>query len=281
MPFFSKRWETILFLASGVVVNYCLRVNVSVAVQDMKDELDWTEYEKGLVLSSFYWGYATGQVPATLVATRFGPKYTFAFAILGSSIVSLFVPIAAKTSYGLVLVARAFVGLCSAALFPSCYHFFPRWIPLEEKTIMVAVVGAGLYMGEMIGFGASGYLVGTSSDVRIGGMQFGGWPLAFYSFAFLGFLWLPLYLFNVYGSPDEHPYITPEEIALIKKGKSSSLVPSMPFSQLLIHQARMRRMQWSRIRRPIIFRKLQSRIGRKIVSFLQYNLLLIKILPLI
>lgn len=220
MSFLSKRWQTIFFLSSGVVVNYCLRVNISVAVQDMKDELGWTEYEKGLVLSAFYWGYATGQIPATLIATKYGAKYTFAFAILGSSIVTLFVPIAATTSYGLVLLARAFVGLCSAFLFPSAYHFFPKWIPLAEKTIMVAVVGAGLYMGEIIAFGSSGYLVGTSSDIRLAGMQIGGWPLAFYVFSIVAFLWFPFFLFNVYGSPEEHPTISREEIALIRKGLS-------------------------------------------------------------
>lgn len=146
MSFLSKRWETILFLSSGVVVNYCLRVNISVAVQDMKDTLNWSEYQKGLILSSFYWGYAIGQLPATLIANKIGPKYTFGFAIMGSAIMTLFVPIAAKTSFGLALLTRALVGLASAATFPSCYHFFPKWIPIAEKTIMVAVVGAGLYM---------------------------------------------------------------------------------------------------------------------------------------
>jgi MFS family permease len=220
MPLLSRRWQTIFFLASGVVVNYCLRVNISVAVQDMKDELNWSEYDKGLVLSAFYWGYATGQIPATLIATKIGAKWTFAFAILGSGLVSLLVPSAAKASFGLILLARACVGLCSAFLFPSAYHFFPKWIPLAEKTMMVAVVGAGLYMGEIIAFGASGYLVGSNPDIRVGNLQFGGWPLAFYLFSFLAFAWFPFYAFNVFGSPEEDPYITPEEILLIRKGPS-------------------------------------------------------------
>lgn len=219
MPYLSYRWETILFLASGVVVNYCLRVNVSVAVQDMKDDLNWTEYQKGLILSSFYWGYALGQIPATLIAGKIGPKFTFSFAIMGSALMTLLVPLAAKSSFGLALLARACVGLTSSATFPSCYHFFPKWIPLKEKTIMVAVVGAGIYMGEMIGFGVSGYLVGTSSDIRLGDTQFGGWPLAFYTFSFLGFVWFPFFLLRVYPTPEDHPSISPEEILLIHKGK--------------------------------------------------------------
>jgi hypothetical protein len=36
MGFFSKRWETIWYLFMGVTINYCLRVNVSIAASKMK-----------------------------------------------------------------------------------------------------------------------------------------------------------------------------------------------------------------------------------------------------
>jgi hypothetical protein len=52
----SKRWETILFLAMGAGLNYCIRVNISVACQKMKDELGWTEIQKGYMLwVLLYW----------------------------------------------------------------------------------------------------------------------------------------------------------------------------------------------------------------------------------
>jgi sugar phosphate permease len=50
IPFLSKRWETIWFLAMGVCINYCIRVNVSIAAQEMKDDLNWTEEQKGELL---------------------------------------------------------------------------------------------------------------------------------------------------------------------------------------------------------------------------------------
>ena len=39
---------------SGVLVVYTLRVNMSVAAQDMRDELNWSEGQKGLVLVSVF-----------------------------------------------------------------------------------------------------------------------------------------------------------------------------------------------------------------------------------
>lgn len=41
-----------VFSFSGVMIVYTLRVNMSVAAQKMRDDLGWTESEKGLVLVS-------------------------------------------------------------------------------------------------------------------------------------------------------------------------------------------------------------------------------------
>lgn len=53
---------------SGVIIVYCLRVNISVAVPKMKEDLGWSESQKGYVLSAFYWGYAAGQIPFSTLA---------------------------------------------------------------------------------------------------------------------------------------------------------------------------------------------------------------------
>jgi MFS family permease len=143
---FSKRWETAFFLFSGILINYCLRVNMSMAASEIKDDLGWTEGEKGYVLSSFFWGYAVGQIPATLIARKIGHKYTFGFAVFASSLLSMFMPAACHSSISVALLTRSLIGLASSAVFPSTYHFYPRWIPLAEKTLMISVVGAGIYM---------------------------------------------------------------------------------------------------------------------------------------
>ena len=64
----SRRWELALMLCSGVIIVYTLRVNMSVAAPKMRDDLGWSDSQKGLVLSSFYWGYAAGQIPASYIA---------------------------------------------------------------------------------------------------------------------------------------------------------------------------------------------------------------------
>ena len=142
----SKRWETVAFLVSGITISYCLRVNISVAAQDMRDDLGWSETDKGYVLSSFYWGYAFGQVPSSLLAGKIGAKWTFAFSILIPAILSLVMPWACRESLTAALILRCFLGLSASATFPSCFHFYPPWIPVAEKTVMIATVGSGMYL---------------------------------------------------------------------------------------------------------------------------------------
>eukprot|EP01035_Chromulina_nebulosa_P022315 gene22315-28899_t len=71
---------------------------MSVAAPKMKDSLHWSDIEKGYVLSSFYWGYALGQIPASIYTQLYGAKWLFGFSILIPSILTLLVPIASTTS---------------------------------------------------------------------------------------------------------------------------------------------------------------------------------------
>jgi MFS family permease len=210
----SKRWEVILFLFVGAVIAYTLRVNMSVCAQKMKDDLDWTETEKGYVLSAFFWGYSAGQIPASLAAEKFGSKTTFGFAILAPSILTLLVPWAAKTSLACLLAIRALIGLAAAATFPSIYHFYPRWVPPLEKTKMVTYSHSGMYVGEVVGFALSGALVNKS--IHIFGSHVNGWEMGFYLFGLFGMIYFPIYWWRIYDTPEEHPYITQDEIKLIR-----------------------------------------------------------------
>lgn len=212
-----RRWEMAILLFSGAVIAYTMRVNMSVASQQMMEDLNWTEEGKGYVLSAFYWGYAAGQIYAAEVVHYFGAKNTFGFSILLSGIVTLFVPVASEASYGLTLFIRCLVGLCESAIFPSVYQFIPVWIPLEEKTLMVPFIYSGSYIGNIIGFSVSGLLLGV--DILISNKQYGRWHAAFYIFSLLSFAWFPLWMYASYETPEDHPKMTKAELLLINEGK--------------------------------------------------------------
>ncbi|RYG99618.1 MFS transporter [archaeon] len=212
-----KRWEMALLLFTGVLVVYTLRVNISVAAEDMKDDLNWSEAEKGLVLSSFYWGYALGQVPASRLVQIYGAKWIFGFSILVPSVLTIFVPMACRGSFGLGLFIRALIGFCESASFPAVFHFFPQWVPIKEKTFMIPAIISGMYMGEIVGFSLSGLLL--SSNIYMNGYNYGQWQSVFYIFGFMGIVWFPFWAYFAHENPAHHPTISPEEVALINDGK--------------------------------------------------------------
>ena len=209
-------------MCSGILVVYTLRVNMSVAVEKISDDIGWSDSEKGLALSSFYWGYALGQIPGGRLANRHGAKKIFGLSILVPSILTLFVPIACRTHFALVLLLRALIGLTEAASFPCLYHFFSKWVAPKEKTLMVSSTVSGMYMGEIVGFSLSGIL--CESSIFIAGVSVGGWPSVFYLFGLLGIFWYPFWIYSAYDSPADHPTITQEELNLINSGSKIKLI---------------------------------------------------------
>ena len=120
------RWQSHLLLFGGIVVVYTLRVNMSVAVETMKDELNWTETEKGYVLSAFYLGYCLGQLPASRLCQFYGTKRVFGFSVLIPSALTLLVPIACSYSLLTAILVRFVIGLFESANFPSVYNYFHK-----------------------------------------------------------------------------------------------------------------------------------------------------------
>jgi MFS family permease len=217
--------EFAALLFSGILVAYTLRVNISVAAQQMRTELNWTEDEKGLVLSAFYWGYALGQLPASYFALFNGARVIFGLSVFIPSVLTLLFPVAAETNFTLALFVRMMIGLVEACCFPSVFHFFPHWVPEQDKTFMVPAILSGVYLGEMIAFFFSGMII-DESYVTSGGYEILGWRGAFYIFGLIGVAWFPVWMYLGYERPEDHPRMTVGELSYIQRGRPHEPVPT-------------------------------------------------------
>lgn len=125
-----------------MIVLYSLRVNLSVAIVSMvkhgrkvplstfnvsqsslatenepsleiisKGEFEWDERVQGLVLGAFFWGYVVLQLPGGQMADRLGGKWLLGGSILGTALLTLFSPLAARLHYGAFIACRALEGL--------------------------------------------------------------------------------------------------------------------------------------------------------------------------
>ena len=105
-----------------------------------------SEDQKSYLLSSFYWGYAAGQLPAIALTKWLPSKNVFAFSIILASIFTILLPAFAAHSYVWCLTLRCLTGLAESAAFPAAFCLYNSWVPSSERTVMITVVMAGLYM---------------------------------------------------------------------------------------------------------------------------------------
>ena len=90
-------------------------------------EFYWTKYEQGIILASFYYGYMCTQIVAGRLADRFGGKHTIGTGILVLSVLTVLTPLAARTSFLLLVALRIVEGLagvsCSMPTLNICLCF--------------------------------------------------------------------------------------------------------------------------------------------------------------
>lgn len=76
---------------------------------------------------------------------------------------------------------------------------------------------SGLYLGEILCFLLSGYLV--VSNVTVFELQIGGWVSVFWVFGMVGLLWVPVWVMCIYESPEDHPSISLDELAMLTSNR--------------------------------------------------------------
>ncbi len=121
----------LLFLAEALC--YLDRVAISVAVVHLRLEEGWSEERLGILLSAFYWGYILSQIPASLIAFRYGGHIVLCAALAGWSLQTLLLPVLVSSLFPLLLASRIALGVFEGAVFPSVYAMLTRWMPLDEK----------------------------------------------------------------------------------------------------------------------------------------------------
>ena len=84
-----KRRHVVLWtMCAGLSMCYAQRTSLSVAVNKIVDELGWSETQKGLLLSAFFWGYCVGMLPGGFFVRRHGGFVMFALSVGGSALLT-------------------------------------------------------------------------------------------------------------------------------------------------------------------------------------------------
>jgi MFS transporter, ACS family, solute carrier family 17 (sodium-dependent inorganic phosphate cotransporter), other len=151
------------------------RVAMSVAILPMSEELGYTDSMKGQVSSMYSIGYGLAILPVGVLLSEFSPTFIMAIGLCIWSIATLATPDTVGTWTNL-LMGRAALGAAESVVQPALQRLIASWIPPDQKSIVVAIVGSGFSMGTIAAYAWSPYIVSDG----------GGWRDVFSNFGILG-----------------------------------------------------------------------------------------------
>ena len=167
------RGTLVALLAATATASYLCRVNVSVAGALMMKELALDQIQMGRVFSAFLLGYALCQVPAGVLADRFGSRRVLGIAALSwvaATALMAFAPAAAALP--VLLGARLLLGIGEAPTFPAAAEAVALHIPADARGrangLVIAAIGLGsaiappLVTAVMVRFGWRAALVASA-----------------------------------------------------------------------------------------------------------------------
>jgi ACS family hexuronate transporter-like MFS transporter len=227
-PIRHLRWWIAGMLFFMAVINYIDRQTVNVLGPILKEEYRWDNEVFATVLISFRVAYAFMQSVNGRLLDLLGTRLGLSLSVAFYSIVQVLM----TTVQGLIgfRVFRFLLGAGEAANNPGCTKAVSEWFPVKERAWAVAMFDAGSSVG-----GAVAPFV-----VLLFYHTVGNWRLTFLVTGSLGFVWLLIWRW-LYYKPEEHPRISPEELALIQHGqpaveKAGAALPNVKWHKLLFYR---------------------------------------------
>jgi MFS transporter, ACS family, glucarate transporter len=209
-----------LFVLSAVA--YLDRTNISIAGIQIGKEFAINNTHLGWVFSAFLIGYAAFQVPAGLLVHRFGTRLVLTFAVLWWGIFTVLTTLVPPNMSGSIVVlvlVRFALGSGEATMYPATSQFVERWFPMRERGKANGIIFGGVGVGS----GLTPPLV-TAIIVHY------GWRASFWFSAIVGIVAGIAWYAISRDTPDQHPFVTESELALIRKerGQTSDLASDAP-----------------------------------------------------
>jgi sugar phosphate permease len=150
-------------------------VGIALFLPLIRDDLQISFAEAGILSAAGTLTYGLGQVPAGYLSDRFGPKRLFFIGLLGWSILSL--NLGLIQSFWAAAINLLVAGAFRALLFAPGLSLLSSWFPRERRATAMSLYMVGGFAGTILLS-----LVGPLLATRM------GWRLTFMLFAVLGII---------------------------------------------------------------------------------------------
>ena len=212
------RWTICALLFFATTINYVDRQVLGILAPDLQKSLGWNEEDYGNIVAAFQAAYALGLISFGSVMDRVGTRKGLSGAIVFWSLASMSHALASSAA-GFSL-ARFALGLGESGNFPAAIKTVAEWFPKRERALATGIFNSGSNVGAVV----APLLVPWIALAY-------GWRWAFIATGSLGFVWLIFWL-ALYRRPEEHPALSPAELAWIRSDPAESTV-KIAWSRLL------------------------------------------------
>ncbi|MFV3126393.1 MFS transporter [Niveispirillum sp. KHB5.9] len=213
------RWVICGLLFAATAINYIDRQMIGVLKPVLSADLGWTEAEYADIVFWFQAAYAIGFLGVgrfiDVIGARFGYAIAFFFWTLAHCAHGM-----AHTVTQFAMVRFA-LGVGESGNFPAGLKAVTEWFPQRERAFATGIFNAGANVGAIV----------TPLLIPALTMAY-GWRAAFVITGLFSLIWLVAWL-ALYRSPEKHPKVTPEELALIRSDPAPK-VERMPWRRLFL-----------------------------------------------
>lgn len=208
------RWWIAGLLFLSTVINYIDRQTLSVVSPILTKEFNLSPSEYANVLTAFLAAYTVMYVGSGFLVDRFGTRRALAGFMVWWSLANM----AHAMVRGIWSLAafRTLLGAGESGNFMAAFKAVSEWYPAKERAFVNGLINAGASVGAII----------APPVVTWIAIQY-GWRVAFVVTGALGFVWLIFWLI-LYYTPDQHPYLTPAERAIVMEDNSPATLASKP-----------------------------------------------------
>ena len=200
----KKRYNILALIFFTVVINYLDRSNISVAATAIKEDLNLSSIQMGLIFSAFAWTYSTLQIPGGIIVDKISARFLYPILLIFWSLATLVQGFV--NSLSALIGCRAVIGIFEAPSYPCNNKIVTSWFPEHERASAIAVYTSGQYIG-------LAFL--TPALVLI--QSYLSWRGLFIVSGIIGILWAVIwYIF--YRGPQKHKNINQAELNYIVDG---------------------------------------------------------------
>ena len=209
------RWYVAGLICLTTALNYMDRQTLALLAHTLETELGITTIQYSYVTAAFLTSYTIMYAVSGRLIDYLGTRRGCAIFVAGWSVVDM-MHMFART-VGQFAVCRFFLGATEPANFPAGVKAVSEWFPMRERALAVGIFNSGTAIGAAF---AAPMVAWVTLNL--------GWRYTFIVGAVLSIIWVIIWLL-FYRVPQEHPWVTPEELKLIEENQpvriSSKAVP--------------------------------------------------------